>query len=310
MNGGANDIQANAPALELRGVSYRYPPGGIAGERRAQAVDNVTLSLAQGERLGILGPNGGGKSTLLRLILGLLEPTEGEVRVFGLTPDEARRRRLVGAVPQRVEATLEWPISAREVVAMGPAVGVPPWKRLPAETLEAVEKSIELVGAAEFADRPIGKLSGGQLQRIMIARAIAVRPRLLLLDEPTGGIDVVGQVRFTELIDALHKELGLTIITVSHDLRTVAASSDRVACLRRTLHFHAAPGGLTPAILAEVFAHDVEAVFGEVHIDAHAAADCDDPSHQHDHAHDHGHGCGHGCQHGEGGHEHGGGTPS
>lgn len=109
-----------------------------------------------------------------------------------------------------------------------------------------------------------------------------------MLDEPTVGIDAAGQQRFSALIERLNKGLGLTIVVVSHDLRTIATSCDRVACLRRTLHYHDAQGGLTPAVLAEVFSHDIEAVFGEVHIDAHAAADCHDPTHHHHHAHDHG----------------------
>jgi len=135
------------------------------------------------------------------------------------------------------------------------------------------------VGAEGFADRPIGRLSGGQLQRVMIARALACRPRLLLLDEPTVGIDVAGQQQFAELLTRLHERMALTVMVVSHDLRTVAAGCDRVACLSRTLHSHTDPRGLTPAVLAEVFRHDVAAIFGDVHVDAHAAAGCSDPRH-------------------------------
>jgi len=116
------------------------------------------------------------------------------------------------------------------------------------------------------------------LQRVWIARALANRPRLLLLDEPTVGIDPAGQQQFSDLLTRLRNEMDLTIVVVSHDLRTVAAGCDRVACLARTLHFHDAPGGLTPAVLAEVFRHDVSAIFGDVHIDAHRAAEC---SHHH-----------------------------
>lgn len=146
---------------------------------------------------------------------------------------------------------------------------------------------MSLLGIADLADRPVGKLSGGQFQRTLIARALAVGARVLLLDEPTVGIDVTGQRRFAELLTSLRDRLGVTIVVVSHDLRTIAAASDRVACLSRTLHSHVAPEGLTPAVLAEVFRHDVEGVFGEVHVDAHPAADCDDPAHHHHHHHDH-----------------------
>jgi zinc transport system ATP-binding protein len=121
----------------------------------------------------------------------------------------------------------------------------------------------------------------------MIARALAGRPRILLLDEPTVGIDVAGQHRFADLMRSLHERLHLTIVLVTHDIRAIATGSDRVACLSRTLHSHTAPEGLTPAVLAEVFRHDVAAIFGDVHIHAHPAADCPDPSHEHAHPHDH-----------------------
>lgn len=272
------------PALRLAGVGYRYPGAGV------EALERVTIEVSRGERLGVLGPNGGGKSTLLKIILGLLEPTAGTVTVCGLTPVEAGRRGLVGYLPQRVDAGLEWPLTVRQVVTMPGAMRLKPWERVPGETREAVSRAIDLVGMSEHAETTIGKLSGGQIQRAMIARAVAHRPRLLLLDEPTIGVDVVGQRRFGELIQGLHDELGLTVVTVSHDLTTVAATSDRVACLRRTLHFHDAPAGLTPQVLAEVFSHDVEAVFGEVHIDAHTAEECSDPAHTHSHdSHTHSH---------------------
>jgi zinc transport system ATP-binding protein len=291
---------AATPAIEYAHVSFRYP-GAEQGAR--MALQDVTLSVRDGERLGILGPNGGGKSTLLRLTLGLLKGYQGRVRVFGLEPDEARRRRLIGYVPQKIEAELAFPLSVRQVVEMSAGLGNSAWKRLAPAVRRGAAEALELVGATDLAERPIGRLSGGQLQRVMIARALARRPRLLLLDEPTVGIDVAGQERFADLLQALHQRLGLTIVVVSHDIRTIAAGSDRVACLSRTLHSHVAPAGLTPQVLAEVFSHDVAAIFGDLHVDAHLAAECPDPA---EHAkvtgedsrtteHDHGGGCG--CDH-------------
>jgi zinc transport system ATP-binding protein len=280
-----------APALRYRGVCFAYPsPDGQPRE----VLRNITLDVRPGERLGILGPNGGGKSTLLKLTLGLLRGYQGSIEVFGLSPGEARRERLIGYAPQRVEAELAFPLSVRQVVRMPAALGRSPWRPLPPEIRSAVDEALELVGAAALADRPIGKLSGGQLQRVMIARALACRPRLLLLDEPTVGIDVTGQQRFADLLRDLHDRLGLTIVVVSHDIRTIAAGSDRVACLSCTLHSHVAPEGLTPKVLAEVFSHDVAAIFGDVHVDAHLAAECPDPQ-DHGHAQHHGHSCG--CDH-------------
>jgi zinc transport system ATP-binding protein len=265
-------------AVTFDAVSYRYPG---AGSGEAPVLDRISLSVSQGERLGVLGPNGGGKSTLLKLTLGLLTPTVGTVRVFGLTPAAARSQRLIGYVPQRNAAELGFPLTARQVVSMAARLGLPPWKRLSREQQSGIDDAMGLVGCESLAHHHIGSLSGGQLQRVMIARALACRPRLLLLDEPTVGIDVAGQKQFAQLLQHLHEKLKLTVIVVSHDIRTVAAGCDRVACLSRTLHSHTSPEGLTPAILAEVFRHDVAGIFGEVHVDAHAASACTDPSHQH-----------------------------
>lgn len=280
----------DSPAVVIGDVSFTYPARGLR-EDAVTALRGVSLAVPRGTRLGILGPNGGGKSTLVKLMLGLLEPQSGTVRVLGRSASEARRAGLVGYLPQRVGAELDWPVSVRQAVAMPLAARTSPWVLRDRAAEAAADRALALVGMTDLADRPVAALSGGQLQRAMIARAIASSPELLVLDEPTVGVDAAGQQRFADLIGTLHAELGITIITVSHDLRAIAAGSDRVACLHRTLHFHDAPSGLTPAILAEVFAHDVEAIFGEVHVDAHAAEACSDPSHAH-HPHDHGHGAG------------------
>ena len=269
--------------LEYRGVSFAYP--GV----ETPALSSISFSVDAGERLGILGPNGGGKSTLLKLTLGLLDLQAGEIRVCGRSPREARREGLVGYVPQKVDAELAFPLSVRQVVTMPLVVNLAPWKRVPGETLRRADEALSMVGASELTERPIGALSGGQLQRVMIARAIAPRPKLLLLDEPTVGIDVAGQRRFAELLQSLRERLGVTIVVVSHDIRTIAAGCDRVACLARTLHFHDAPSGLSPQVLGEVFRHDIAEVFGDVHVDAHAAASChvDAGDHAHHHCCDH-----------------------
>jgi zinc transport system ATP-binding protein len=277
----------DSEAIRLEGVSFTYPAKALRDEP-VRALTNVSLTVPRGTRLGILGPNGGGKSTLVKLILGLLQPTEGTIRVLGRAPAEARRQTLVGYLPQRIGAEIDWPVSVRQAVAMPLAVHASPLRWRDRGSESAADDALALVGMSDLADRPIGSLSGGQLQRAMIARAIAPRPQLLVLDEPTVGVDAAGQHRFADLINNLHRGLGITIITVSHDLRAIAAGSDRVACLHRSLHFHDAPSGLTPAILAEVFAHDVEAIFGAVHIDAHTAKACTDPAHTHaccDHTH-------------------------
>lgn len=235
-------------------MSFRFPSAELP------ALESITLDVIAGERLGVLGPNGGGKTTLIKLCLGLLEPTSGTIRVFGKAPGDAARQGLVGVVSQGVTAELAFPLSVRQVASMAIERYGSPLRRVTPEQRDRVEHALDLVGMADLASRPIGRLSGGQVQRVMIARAIAPGPKLLLLDEPTVGIDVAGQERFVELLARVQDELGLTVVMVTHDLRSLAAGCDRLAVLSRSLHVHAAPGGVTPDVLAEVFRHDVAAV--------------------------------------------------
>ncbi len=270
------------PAVEISTTSFTYP-----GES-TPALSNVSLVVQPGQRLGVLGPNGGGKSTLLKLILGLLPVQSGTVRVMGRDPASARRNGLIGYVPQRSEIELGIPLSVRQIVELAASWRLNPLASVPATVRERVERALKLTEADAFAARPIGSLSGGQLQRALIARAIACSPSILVLDEPTVGIDAPGQVQFAKLLADLHAQLGLTILTVSHDLRAIAAGSDTVACLARRLHFHASPQGLTPRVLAELFSHDIAGIAGlpgaleGMHVHAHGPDEpCSDPGHAH-----------------------------
>ena len=255
------------PAVEFDHVSYSYPGG-------EEAIRDVSLRVEPGERLGVLGPNGGGKTTLLHLALGLLSPATGSVRVGGMSACDARRRGLIGAVLQRSHESDALPVSPRDIVRLGASVREPLWRRRSAPIEQRVERALAMVGADAYADHLYRELSGGQRQRVRIARALASDAPILALDEPMVGVDPAGQRRFAELMDRLRAELSLTVLIVSHDVRAVAAGCDRIACLSRTLHYHAAPEGLTPAVLAEVFEHDVAAIFGDVHVHAHPAEDC------------------------------------
>lgn len=267
------------PAILTENLCYRYPDGG------EDVLSTITLRVECGEKLGILGPNGGGKSTLLKLVLGLLRPDRGRVLVFGHPPERARVEGLVGYLPQRIEAALDAPLSVRQVIALPASLALGPFARLSVDARAHVDRIIGLLELDALADRPVSALSGGQLQRVMIARALSRRPQLLILDEPTVGIDVRGQQRFAEMLNRLHDELGLTVLLVSHELRTVVAGSDRIACLARTMHFHGSASGLTPQILGQVFRHDVEAVFGPLGGEA-SAADADGCGCGHDHGAD------------------------
>lgn len=273
----AGHAEPSAVAADVRfdGVSFRYPGAD------EDAVSGVAIGVRAGEHLGIVGPNGGGKSTLLKIMVGVLDAGAGAVRVAGRTPDEARRSGLVAYVPQRSEAGLDWPVSVRQAVGLPLAARRTGFARAGAGERAGVDESLEVVGITDLARRRVGALSGGQYQRAMIARAVASGASVLALDEPTVGVDAEGQQRFSDLMARLRERVGLTVVIVSHDLRAIAAGCDRVACLARTLHYHDAPSGLTPQVLAEVFRHDVEGVFGAVHVDAHEAEGCDDPTHEH-----------------------------
>jgi len=242
-----------AVLVELSNVNFSYGQQVV--------LKDVNLSVEEGSTLGLIGPNGGGKTTLIRLLLGTLKPTRGTVRIGGLSAAAAvRRGDVVGYLPQNPRVPAQFPVSARQVARLG-LVGktgmLRPYSR---NDLDFVDRLLDRAGVADLAERPIGSLSGGQLQRVLIARALAARPRLLLLDEPTTGIDRSGQQRFIEFVADFKKELNLTIVLVSHDLRAVSSISDRIACLDLTLHYHDVPDHLPADLVYRMFACDLEAM--------------------------------------------------
>lgn len=215
-------------------------------------LDDITFCSDEGIFLGIIGPNGGGKTTLLRLILGILPVQEGRIEVFGHAPESARR--VIGYVPQKHEIDRNFPASALDVVLMGATAKAGLFRRIPAETKKRAEELLERVGNGELKDRPIGRMSGGQQQRTFIARALISEPRLLVLDEPTTGLDSSGQQQLLHLIRNLKNDLGLTVIMVSHDVGQLAHYADQIACLNRRLHWHDRSALLTEQVLQGVYA--------------------------------------------------------
>jgi zinc transport system ATP-binding protein len=244
-----------ADLVDLSNLDFAYRPG-------AQPVlKGVDLRIEAGTTLGLIGPNGGGKTTLIRLLLGLLEPTSGTIRIGGLSPKQAiRRGDVVGYLPQNPQPAPSFPLSARQVVRLGLAGKTGMLRPYARDDLVFADSLLERVGVAEVADKPVSSLSGGQLQRVYIARALAPKPRLLLLDEPTTGIDRPGQQRFIEFVQGLKNELGLTVVFVSHDLRAVSSISDRIACLNVTLHYHDVPDRMPADLVYRMFACDLEAM--------------------------------------------------
>jgi zinc transport system ATP-binding protein len=228
---------------------------------RSAVLSGIDLAVEQGTTLGVIGNNGGGKTTLLQLILGLRQPQRGTITIAGMSPRQAARRGDVfGYVPQNPSIPENFPISVREVARLG-LVGKTGMFRSPSlHDLKHVDAILERLGLADVGNAPMGSLSGGQIQRVYIARALAPRPRLLVLDEPTTGIDRRSQQQFVSLLGELRAEFGLTVIFVSHDLRAVTSLCDRVACLNVTLHYHDAPQHMPPELVYRMFSCDLEAI--------------------------------------------------
>lgn len=195
--------------------------GAAVGYGRRVLLSGVDLTVRRGDFLAVVGPNGGGKTTLLRALLGVLPPLSGA----RLQPAPLA----VGYVPQRDQVDAIWPLSAAEVVAMGRARLVPPGRRLRPGDQAMVQRALDRVGIAAHAGRPFRDLSGGQRQRALIARALAAEPELLALDEPTSGMDPAGELDVLELLEALHREQGLTVAMISHRLDAVASHATTLA---------------------------------------------------------------------------------
>jgi zinc transport system ATP-binding protein len=244
-----------------------------------QALSNITLHVKSNSVLGVIGPNGGGKSTLLKLMLGVLKPDAGTITVLDRSPRAAcSDGSLVGYVPQRHNLDWTFPITVRQVVTLGLIGRKSLLGGFSRRQKDLVTQTLHSVEMDRLADQPIGGLSGGQQQRVFIARALVNHPRILFLDEPTAGIDQAGQEKFLALLLNLQKTFNLTLVMVSHDLRSVIASCDRVACLSRTLHYHDRPQGLSSDVLFKVFQCDLDAVLDQ-HSHLHDGSCCG-----HDHA--------------------------
>jgi zinc transport system ATP-binding protein len=227
-------------AVELEKVAFAYPNG-------PPVLQGVDLAVARGELVAIAGPNGGGKTTLLRLALGLERPTVGRARLFGEPAHRFSRRETLGYLAQRSQLGLDAPATVQEVVTAGrlPRAGL--IGRLGRQDRERVDEAIGRVGLADVSDRPLTRLSGGQQQRAFIAKALASEPELLVLDEPTAGVDVEAQEALAALLDRLHRELEVTILYVSHEFGAIERFVERIVLVRGRIIFDGPPGEL-PAV--------------------------------------------------------------
>ena len=244
--------------LALEGVTFAY--GGQV------VLDDVSLELRRGTFLGLIGPNGSGKTTLLKVALGLLRPQRGSVRWFGreLTRPGAAGPR-VAYVPQLREGYAPpFPVTVEEVVASGRVAGGRLLRPLGAADRRAVDEALAAVGMTELRRARLSELSGGQQQRAFVARALAAEAEVLLLDEPTAGVDAAAQASFYDLLGRLHQEMGRTLLLVSHDLSMITRRVTHLACLNRRLVYH---GSIRDFVEDGV---DLRRIFGDLRFIAHS----------------------------------------
>lgn len=229
-----------------------------------KVLEDVNLNVNQGMFMGLVGPNGGGKSTLIKLILGLEEPEQGSIYLLDKPISKFKDWNRIGFVSQKANTFNKgFPATVFEVVAMGLTAKIGYFKWMNKQDKEKVHHAIDLVGMADYTKQNIGNLSGGQQQRIFIARALVSEPKLLILDEPTVGIDYKYVERFYELLHKLNREEDITLLLVSHDTGVMTKYVTNVVCLNRTLHFHGRSDeytNLSADYLSEIYGHPVQVI--------------------------------------------------
>ncbi len=241
-------MSTEPPIIQCDGVSFAY------GE--LPTLTNVSFTVQALDTVSLVGPNGGGKSTLLKLILGLLSPQQGTISVFGTSPKQARSQ--IGYMPQHLQYDTDFPVSVMEVVLMGRAR--PGWAGLGRYSRSDRSRCLELMaelGVESLATSSFSELSGGQRQRVLIARALACEPELLLLDEPMANVDPAVEFQFFEILKRLSQRV--TVMTVSHDLGFVSQLVDRVFCINHELKIHPT-SELTGDLIREMYGADVRMV--------------------------------------------------
>ncbi|MCP4036565.1 MAG: ABC transporter ATP-binding protein [bacterium] len=255
----------------------------VCVERRGvRVLEDITLRVKAGAFVGIVGPNGAGKTTLLKTMLGLIAPSSGTIEVLGRPP--MRRGGApdgVGYVPQRHSIAQSFPASVRDIVGMGRLRGVRLFAWQSREDRAVVDRNLELVGISDLAGRPVGELSGGQQRRVMLAQALCASARLLILDEPTIGLDLPAEHDFYALLRRLQSELGLAVVAVSHDLLALAGECDELVCINRQMHIHGQPEEVIHShAIQEAYSCEFNFLAGEI---AHHESGHHESGHHHAH---------------------------
>lgn len=271
--------EISPPASEYE-VIVRFE--GVNVDRRDRRVlEDISFEVRAGEFVGLVGPNGAGKTTLLKTMLGLAPLSAGRIELLGVTPRWQRGAPPgVGYVPQRHSIASNFPASVSDVVQMGSLRERGLFGRIRERDRQRVRDSLALVGVADLADRPVGALSGGQQRRVMLAQALCATTRLLILDEPTIGLDLPAEHDFYALLRKLQADLELTVIAVSHDLVALAGECDELICINRRMHIHGHPEDVIHShAIQEAYSCEFSFLAGEIHT-AHKHS-ADSPVHSH-----------------------------
>jgi len=227
----------NKNFIQFTKVSFKYGKQSV--------LNNVSFAVNKKDFIGIIGPNGGGKTTIIKLILGLLKPTAGQIRLFGKQAGDTKKLNRIGYVSQNATSfDHDFPATVFEVASMGRFAKRGMMKQLTKQDYSIIEKALTDVDMFGLQDRKIGDLSGGQQQRVFIARALAAEPEILILDEPLTGVDMESQHKFYELLENLNKEKELTIILVSHDVSMITKALTKVACVNVNVTVHDLSDGI------------------------------------------------------------------
>ncbi|MFC1693214.1 metal ABC transporter ATP-binding protein [Candidatus Latescibacterota bacterium] len=228
------------PIIQCEGVWFSYN-GNVV-------LKDINLTVNEHDFLAFVGPNGGGKTTLIELLLGILKPERGSIRVFGVEPSSAAS--CIGYIPQDTSINKDFPISVMDVVSMGRLGHIKRFGRFSDHETSVVRDALEKVDMWEYRKRRIGALSGGQRQRVFLARALATEPELLVLDEPTSQIDPEGQKKIFELLKEMSSRI--TVLVVNHDLAVLMGYARSVAFMNTSLHVHEEVPGFTPELLEKM----------------------------------------------------------
>lgn len=245
------DNLAMNKVVEINNVSFAY--------NNKPLISNITFSINKGDYLGIIGANGSGKSTLVKLMLRILSPTGGEIRMFGVNINNFKRWNKVGYISQKATSfNLGFPASVEEVVGANLFSRIGLFKSMKKEHRDLVYSALEKVGMQDKGKEMIGSLSGGQQQRVFIARVLVSDPELLILDEPTAGIDIKSEEAVYCLLSDLNEELGLTVVMVSHDIGAMTIHASRFVCLGENGFFEHTPDDkISSDLLTEIYGHGV-----------------------------------------------------